>query len=313
MEKSYGYSTFAIVNPTAGSGRAAKRWSKMTNALFRSLGKFQHAFTSHPGHANELAEEALAAGYEMILAVGGDGTASEVAAAFFEGQHNRFPDTILAFIPLGTGCDLVRTLFPGCNLQKLCAGLGGRQYREIDVGFVRFVDRDGHDADRIFLNIASFGCGGAVARSVTATDKWLGSRIGFNLAAARTLVRHKDKAVSLGFDDGAPQHLSMTNVAVCNAQYFGGGMWVSPEAMVDDGELNVTVWSGFNLKDFLLKRRRLYDGTHLQEERTTVAKIKLLSADSVEQVFLEIDGEYVGQLPAAFQILPRSLKVKIQG
>ncbi len=129
----------------------------------------------------------------------------------------------------------------------------------------------------------------------------------------KTLARYKDKAVSVGFDDGAPQHLSVTNVAVCNAQYFGGGMWVSPQARVDDGELDVTVWSGFSLKDFILKQRMLYDGTHLQEERTAVAKVKSLSANSDEQVFLEIDGEYVGQLPARFQILPRSLKVKIQG
>ena len=235
----------------------------------------------------------------MVLAAGGDGTASEVASAFFNGPCNKFPETVFAYLPLGTGCDLARTLFPGSSLQDICKGLSGRRYR------------DQHKS-QTFINIASFGCGGAVARSVTSFDKWFGGKIGFNLAAARTLMRYKDKAVSLSCNGESAERISVTNVAVCNAQYFGGGMWVSPEALVDDGELNVTVWSGFTIRDFLLKQKRLYDGSHVLDLGTKSAKIRSLLAESDEQVFVELDGEFVGHLPAAFEILPSSLKVKIQ-
>ena len=313
MRKVRAYDAFVIVNPTAGSGLAGKRWTEVADALFRSLGSYRYAFTVRPGHARTMAGEALAAGYEMVVAVGGDGTASEVVSAFFDGARNRSPDAVFAVVPLGTGCDLGRTLVQGCNIHEYCAALGDRACRTIDVGHVRFVDQAGHEAQRVFVNVASFGCGGAVARSITAADKRLGARLGFNLAAAKALARYKNKTISVALDKRMAQRREVTNVAVCNAQYFGGGMWVSPQARVDDGELDITIWSGFGLKDFILKQRMLYDGSHLREERTQVARVKSLTANSEEHVFLEVDGEYVGQLPAAFRILPGALKMKVQG
>lgn len=306
------YDAFVVVNPSAGSGLAGKRWSELAGALLRSLGSYRHAFTAAPGHARTLAVEALEAGHEMIVAVGGDGTASEVASAFFDGERNRAPEAVFAVLPLGTGCDLARTLAPERGIHALCTGLRHRRFRNIDVGHVRFVDRDGHEAERVFVNVASFGCGATVARSITSRDKRLGARLGFNLAAAKALARYKDKNISVTLDNGTSQTLEVTNIAVCNAQYFGGGMWVSPQASLDDGALDVTIWSGFGLKDFLLKQRMLYDGSHVREARTKVARIASLSAQSAEQVFLEMDGEHVGQLPATFRILPGALRMKIQ-
>ncbi len=309
------FDAFVVVNPSAGSGRAGKQWHEVAGALSRRLGRFHHAFTTAPGHARTLAREALAAGHEMIVAVGGDGTASEVVSAFFDGKRNRAPHAVFATLPLGTGCDLARSLshspVPKHGMDALCRGFGHRLYRNIDVGHARFTGHDGRESERVFVNVASFGCGAAVARSITARDKRLGARLGFNLAAAKALIRYKDKSVSVSFDDQSPKAFDITNLAVCNAQYFGGGMWVSPQARLDDGALNITIWSRFGLKDFLLKQRMLYDGSHVKETRTAVATVGSLSAQSAQQVFLEMDGEAVGELPVSFQILPGALRVKI--
>lgn len=311
MDTPRSYDAFVVVNPSAGSGLAGKRWGEVAGALSRNLGSYRHAFTTAPGHARILAVGALEAGHEMIIAVGGDGTASEVASAFFDGERNRAPEAVLAVLPLGTGCDLARTLAPKRSIHALCATLRDRQYRTIDVGHVRFVGHGGHEAERVFVNVSSFGCGAAVARSITARDKRLGARLGFNLAAAKTLARYTNKNISVTLDSQSPQMHEVTNVAVCNAQYFGGGMWVSPHARLDDGALDVTIWSGFGLRDFLLKQRMLYDGSHVREERTRVARVASLSAQSAEQVFLEMDGEHVGELPATFRILPGALRMKL--
>lgn len=316
MRTAPAFDAFVVVNPSAGSGRAGKDWGEVADTLSRSLGRFRHAFTTAPGHARALAREALAAGHELIVAVGGDGTASEVVSAFFDGTRNRAPHAVFATLPLGTGCDLSRSLSHGLapkrGMSAMCGGFGHRRYRNIDVGHARFVGHDGREAERVFVNVASFGCGAAVARSITARDKRLGARLGFNLAAAKALARYKDKNVTVSFGDQSPQTLDVTNLAVCNAQYFGGGMWISPQARLDDGALNITVWSGFSLKDFLLKQRMLYDGSHVKEARTAVARVASLTAQSAQQVFLEMDGEAVGELPVSFQILPGALRMKIQ-
>jgi len=110
-------------------------------------------------------------------------------------------------------------------------------------------------------------------------------------------------------DDGAPETLTITCCVVCNGRFFGGGMHVAPEASLDDGRLDVTVWQGFGLRDFIVKRRALYDGTHIHDPGTRTLRGVCLYATSDEPVPLEIDGEAVGTLPATFEIIPAALRV----
>ncbi len=91
---------------------------------------------------------------------------------------------------------------------------------------------------------------------------------------------------------------------------FGGGMWVAPRGDPADGRLDVTSWAGFGLRDFVLKRRALYDGTHVYEPGTRINRARTVVATSIERVLLEVDGEGVGCLPATFEILPGALRLK---
>lgn len=305
--------TIVIINPAAGAGRAAARWQHLADTLRHNLGEFAQVLTSYPGHAHLLARDAIEQGYDLIVAAGGDGTASEVASALFQEMENKAPHILLAILPLGTGCDLMRTLAPGRSLDELLAALRMSPGRSIDVGHVSFSDNQGCPDCRIFLNVASFGCSGAVARSISERDKWFGPNVGFKVATTRTLLRYRDKTICIRLDDETPQTFSATNVAVCNARHFGGGMLVAPNAEIDDANFDITVWAGFLLKDFLLRHGMLYDGTHLLDERTTTARSKSVAASSEEQVFLEVDGEYVGQLPATFRIIPNAVRVILPG
>jgi diacylglycerol kinase family enzyme len=159
--------------------------------------------------------------------------------------------------------------------------------------------------------VASFGCGGAVSRAVAAADKRMGGRLAYTMTTFRTLVRYHDQSVVITIDDDEAQELSITNFAVCNARFFGGGMQVAPSAQVDDGQLDVTVWSGYRLRDFIFKQRALFDGSHIDDPRTRTRKIQRLRATSDQPVLLDVDGENPGCLPASFSIIPGALRFKM--
>jgi YegS/Rv2252/BmrU family lipid kinase len=301
--------TLVVVNPASAVGATRRRWDRIARALQRTLGPFEHSFTDAPCHATTLTRGALEAGFEMVVAVGGDGTLNEVVCGFFRGRRPVAPRAVLGFIPHGTGCDFARTL-GASTVEEACLRLAGRRTRSIDVGHACFVAKNGRPTERVFLNVASFGCSGRVAHVVGRDTKRAGGALAFALATARVLVTYRDQAVTVTLDGQAPRELAITNGAVCNGRYFGGGMRVAPQAEVDDGLLDVTIWAGFGLLDFVWKRRTLYDGTHVREPGTRLFRAGTFSASSAAEVLVELDGEGVGRLPVRVQILPAALRLK---
>jgi diacylglycerol kinase family enzyme len=117
--------------------------------------------------------------------------------------------------------------------------------------------------------------------------------------------------VSASFDDGLPEELSVTTLAIANGRYFGGGMMVAPEAQLDDGLFHITIWSGFTLTDFVLKSGTMYDGSHLRLRgtRTLTARTVRLEPLEKEPVGVEVDGERLGKLPATFTVFAGALNL----
>jgi YegS/Rv2252/BmrU family lipid kinase len=304
------FRSFVIVNPASAAGDTGRRWDRIAKLLRLSLGDFQHAITRKKGDATALARAALRDGFEMVVSVGGDGTLNEVADGFFDGAAAVAPSAVLGVLALGTGSDFGRTIGQ-TDLESACARLGGHATRVIDVGLARFTGHDGTAKERIFINVASFGCGGLVSHLVSSRLKALSGRLAFTLATLRALAVYQDQAVTLEFDDRPPRSLAITNCAFANGRYFGSGMQVAPAAQLDDGELDVTLWSGFRLIDFILKRHSLYDGNHVREPGTEVLRTRHAIATGAPTVLLEVDGESVGRLPAELCVLAGALRLKV--
>jgi YegS/Rv2252/BmrU family lipid kinase len=304
------FRSFVIVNRSSAAGKTGRRWDRIAKRLRESLGHFEHAATRAPNEATALSQAALRAGYEMIVAVGGDGTLNEVAAGFFNGASAIVPEAVLGVIAVGTGADFGRTLGQA-NLESACAALGGRKTRAVDVGLARFTAHDGTAATRIVINVASFGVSGLVARWVTPGLKALSGRAAFTLATLRALALYRDQTVTLQFDEAPPQTLAITNCAFGNGRYFGAGMQVTPAAQLDDGEFDVTIWSGFTLVDFIRKRHTLYDGSHVREAGAQTLRLRRATASSESTVLLEIDGESAGRLPLQLEVLPKAIRLKV--
>jgi len=310
MSSNDAYRSLVIVNPMSAAGAAGRRWDSIAKLLRSSLGDFEHVITRVPGEATTLSRAALREGFEMVVSVGGDGTLNEVVGGFFDGSAPIAPEAVLGVVALGTGCDFARTV-DLLDLESACARLGGRNTRIIDVGLARFTDHDGAPTTRIFINVVSFGVGGLVARLVSPRLKAVSGQLAFTLATLRALAVYRDQTVNLEFDGMPPRSLAITNCAFGNGRYFGAGMQVAPGAVLDDGELDVTIWSGFGLMDFVGKRHTLYDGSHVRLPGAQVLRTRCTIATSESTVLLELDGESVGKLPAQLQVLPRAVRLKV--
>jgi diacylglycerol kinase family enzyme len=233
-----------------------------------------------------------------------------VVGGFFEGTKPVAPNAVLGVVAAGTGSDFGRTI-EQVSLESACEKLGGRNTRTIDVGFASFTGNDGASRTDIFINVASFGCSGVVARLVSPRLKSLSGSLAFWLATIRALAVYRDQTVTLKFDDQPPRSLPITNCAFANGRYFGAGMQVAPSAKLDDGKLDVTLWSGFGVLDFVRLRGAIRDGSHVKVPGTEVLQTRSVTASSSFEVWLELDGESVGKLPARVEILPSTVRLKI--
>lgn len=303
-----------IVNPASAHGRTGRHFDDIARAVQGALGDFEFTFTRRRGDGALLAREIALAGANLVVAVGGDGTASEVIDGLMEARaaSPRVGGSAFGFISRGTGGDLRRSL--GCPLDAAGAALvlAGPSERLIDLGRVEFVGHDGQPQARHFVNVAGFGVAGRVVRNVERMGKVLGGRTTFMIASAQALVGWQDQPVRWRVDGGSWREERITSVSVCNGRYFGGGMMVAPAARLEDGLFDVTVWKGFGLRDFVLKKSMLYDGSHVRLPNTTTARGVVVEAEPLgrEPVLLDIDGEQPGMLPARFTILPGVLRAR---
>jgi YegS/Rv2252/BmrU family lipid kinase len=309
--------TVVIVNPKSQGGRLGKRWAELSDTLGRVF-PFDEAVTRSAGDATRLAREALKAGAERIVAIGGDGTINEVVNGFFDDQGAPVaPNASFALIPFGTGGDFRRTMNIPQAIGDAASVIKANHKKKIDVGKLELTTPSGGKQLRMFANIASFGVSGVVDRLVNESGKKFG-RLSFAVATARATWSYKNQRVQLIFDDNVNDRVEATinTVAVANGRYFGGAMMVAPAAEVDDGLFDVVSMGDLGFADLLKSGRRLYQGTHLSMAKVSSRRARIVEAEPVDPnaiVELDVDGESPGRLPARFEIVPGALWMVVPG
>jgi diacylglycerol kinase (ATP) len=304
---------YLIVNPASAAGRTGRHFDAIARAIRAALGDFECAFTRAPGDGHRLAREALDSGGRLVVAVGGDGTASEVIDGLTVDGGPRHPDALFGYVPRGTGGDLRRTLGLPEDVDSAARALATGKVAVIDLGRIEFAGPDGERQVRHFANVAGMGVSGKVARLVNRGVKLPSGRLSFMLASARALLSWADQPIRWRVDGGPWQEERLTALSVCNGRYFGGGMMIAPDARMEDGLFDVVAWKGFGLADFVNKKRMLYDGTHVTLENTRVVRARSVEAEPIgdAEVLLDIDGESPGTLPARFTLLPGALRIRV--
>ncbi len=301
---------FLIVNPASANGRTGRHFDAIARAVRSEVGDFEALFTKARGDGCRLAKEALGAGGKLVVAVGGDGTASEVVDGL--AGTARDGEAVFGFIPRGTGGDFRRSLGIPPDVAGAARALASRRERTVDLGRIELVGHDGRAVVRHFANVAGCGVSGLVVRKIESGFKALGGRLSFMLASARALLEYEDQPVRWRVDGGPWIEQRITSLSVCNGRWMGGGMLVAPEARLDDGLFDVVVWSGLGFVDLVTKKRMLYDGTHVRLPNTRVLRARVVEIEpaSGARVLLDVDGEQPGTLPARFTLLPGALRFR---
>ena len=300
-----------IVNPRSGGGLSDSRWARIRGALADGLGELDSAFTAGPRDATEIARREAAAGRRLILALGGDGTISEVADGVLAAGAGG--STEIGLIPRGTGGDFRRTLELPEEIGAAARHIREAPARVVDAGRVRYRLDDGGEGERHFVNVASFGFSSAVARRANASSKRLGGRVAFLGATLRELFVHDHMDVWLSINGQERRQRRVMMAAVGNGRFFGGGMKICPDAQLDDATLDLVTVGDLTRMQVVANIGRLFSGTHLELEQVTHTRVTRLLVEPVEAdaaIPVELDGETPGLLPATFEILPGALRIR---
>ena len=305
--------TIVIVNPQAGNGRTEKIWPKIESALEKSIGSFEVLQTTCRGDATDLSRRILAVDTARIVAVGGDGHLNEVLNGFIENDLPVNPEARLSFVMTGTGCDFQRSLGISGKWQNATAKLKDAKVRKIDVGKVTYTASDKTQKIRYFDNIASFGLSGAVDHCLehSRLRNYLGGSLLFLWATIKTVFTHPNQSIRFRIDDGPEEEICSRLGLLANGRYFGGAMHAAPEAELDDGLLDLLMLKEISVAKFLWHLPKIYKGTHLKIPEIFFQKVRKFTAESSEQVILDIDGESPGYLAATFEVLPKLLNLQI--
>ena len=308
-----------IVNPESAGGATRAAWPGIASELATHFGPFTPKFTNRAGEGIELAANAARKGVKLIIACGGDGTISEVA----NGILSAGSDAELGILPSGTGGDFRKTIGIPARASAAARILSSGQTRLIDVGKVSFTNNRGELESRYFLGVASFGLSADVIARVkeggpewlpAKAPKWLSGRVSFATAMVQTAARKSATRVVVQLDDDDARHMTVANLCIANARYFGGGMKIAPDAKLTDGKFDVIGVGDLSALKIFTSAPRVYTGSHLSMPEVSHAlarKITVRAADRAAEVALEVDGELPGRLPATFQIIPEALRVRV--
>ena len=280
-----------IVNPHAGAGRALRLLPGVEAAL-RGMGRpFRVQPTTSMQHARELAREACDAG-EVVAAMGGDGIVGAVAGELRDGKG------LLAVLPGGRGNDFARKLgIPFDPVEAVALLQTGAETR------VDLADAGG----TTYLGILSAGIDSDVSRIALETRLKLGTFV-YTYGVLRAIVSWRQASWRITLD-GETSTFDGYSVAVCNSGVFGGGMYLAPDARLDDGLLDVVLISAQSKYRYMRGLPRVFKGTHLQDPAVRLVQCREVTFEAERPFTAYADGDPVADLPVTVRALPGSLRV----
>jgi len=302
---------FFLVNPAAGNGSTGSTWPGIAAYLKEKIGDFETHLTSRPLEARRHAAMAVERGVRKLICVGGDGTLNEVINGVMDFTQGLAGEIKLGFFPNGTGCDLAKTLAVPRDVKEAVRVISEGETIAMDIGRISHADHDGKGSVRYFHNIASLGLGGEVVRRVNRTSKRFGPFLSFIWATLITIFTYERKRCILSVDGAAPRESVIWHIAVANGQFQGGGMWVAPDAGVEDGIFDITVVGDMTLSQVLINLHNLYNGRIKGVRNVECLRGKTVEVSSREKVFLDVDGEEPGTLPVRMELIPGAIKMMV--
>jgi YegS/Rv2252/BmrU family lipid kinase len=280
-----------LVNPSAGGGRTRELLPEVERALTQREIGYRVVLTRSLDHARGEALAAAEAG-EIPVVMSGDGLIGQIGGALAGSG------SAMGVIPGGRGNDLARVLGiptePAAAVEVLAAG----DVRVIDVGQVN---------DRRYICVASCGFD-SDANRIANEAKLIKGRLVYAYAALRAMAAWRPARFTITLD-GERREFCGYSVAAANSKAFGGGMFIAPDARLDDGELDVVYITQVGRLHYLRNLPKAFDGSHVDNDEVVVVRGRELTIDADRPFAVYADGEHLTDLPATVRVLPGALRV----
>lgn len=302
-----------IINPTAGPDQGAELTPRIVARLRARFETVDVVTTAGRGDGTPAARDAVSAGYDCVLAGGGDGTLNEVLNGVVEAD--RPPDHVLmGIVPLGTGNDFARALGIPADIDLALDRLVAAPERRVDAARLD---------DRWFINTSA---GGFIAEASDVTNEGLKTAAGklaylvggaqalWSFTPVRANVRfpagvHRLSS-SLGSSSANPDiaGLELYAFAVCNAPTIGGGRLIAPYGDVADGLLDVCLIETMSAVEFVNVLRKVTDGEHLSDERVAYYRAAEIMFEFDRAIKVNTDGEVKEVVECEYKVMPNALR-----
>lgn len=279
-----------ILNPAADRGRAGARCGELRTVLAQAGVDAEVSLTERPGHAADLARDAVRAGAGVVAAAGGDGTVHEVAQALVG------TEATLGILPMGSGNDYIRALGIPKDLPAAAAILARDKARTVDVAYVH---------GQFALNSFGMGVEGQIAADYKRM-RFLKGEIGYLYATILEVLRFRAFRVEVE-GDGWTFSGKLLSVSVMNGPYAGGGYHLAPHARIDDGAFDVGLIGNYPRLVRFVVLPKTRDGTYLNLARVQAKKAQQVRIRSDRPLPVHMDGEL---LPESVQEIEVSIRPK---
>lgn len=279
-----------VVNPTAGGGRAKSSIASLKSLAENRSVRFEVLVSSSLEHARSEAAKAAKAGL-VVIAMGGDGLFGAVAD-----EVSRVGGTV-GLLPSGRGNDFARVVGISKDLPTALKALVEGTVRELDMG-----DANGSR----FVGIASVGID-AVANEI-ANNAPIQGQPAYVYGGIKALIKWKPANFSVTAD-GSTTSYNGYSVSAANSKAYGGGMYLAPNAVLDDGLFDLVIVKRFPKRRFLAALPKIFKGSHLRIPEVEVSRARVIDVDADRPLKVYADGDEVAQTPVRLQILPKALKV----
>ena len=302
---------FVIVNPVAGGGRGLDHFP-LISKLLRDAGiQTEPVFTEHKFHATELTVSAVKQGFRRIIAVGGDGTLHEVVNGLFIQQTVDPREVLLAVVAVGSG----ERLDPHARRAESLSGCDpryqGGTFVLQDVGVVSYEEAH-YRQHRYMANVAGMGFDAMVVKKYAHlkkkghSNKWL-----YTWCMIRSFFSYKSTGVKVWIDDRLVYNNLLMSIAIGVCKYNGGGMQQLPEAVADDGLLDVSLIRPVHFWHILFRFRYLFNGgiyriRHILQERGQPYPHRIFAGDQRRGRW-----RIVGESPLEFSVLHRAVRIVV--
>lgn len=290
-----------IFNPAA-RGNKARRFRRFLNELSQQCAL---KATTGPGDARRLAQAAVATGYDVIAAAGGDGTVNEVLNGIGD-EENGFQRTRLGVLPLGTVNVFARELSIPLRLEHAWRVLKQARETKIDLGLAEYFE-DGQPQRRYFMQLGGAGLDARAIELVSWKLKKTAGPLAYVVAGLQALAEKQPRICARADSQKIEGELALLG----NGKYYGGTFDVFPGANLRDGRLEVCAFPRVNVASLL----RLAPG-FVVRRKFSESRVRRLSGARIEltsdaPAAFELDGEWAGHLPATFSVEREKLRVVV--